>query len=267
MEENRLAKIVEVKRASLAHLKERRPLSEVMNSLASMPPLIKTRSFYNALDRSDRLNLIGEIKRASPSKGLLREEFDPVEIGMDYEANAAAAISVLTEEHHFQGSLEHLRKVRACVSRPILRKDFLFDPYQIYEAAEAGSDAVLLIVAILEPKTLSSLLEIAHKQELDALVEVHNPEELRIALDCGATIVGVNNRDLKTFKVDLQTSMHLAPHVPDSIILVSESGINTSDDIRILRDAGYDAFLIGELFMKAEHPGKALRELMIRSLN
>ncbi len=267
MEENRLTKIVEKKRASLELAMKKKPLPELLNSLKSVHTLIKTRSFYNALDRSDRLNLIGEIKKSSPSKGVLREEFDPVEIGMDYEANAAAAISVLTEEHHFQGSLEHLRNVRACVSRPILRKDFLFDPYQIYEAAEAGADAVLLIVAILEPKTLSSLLEIIHEQELDALVEVHNPEELRIALDCGATIVGVNNRDLTTFKVDLQTSLHLAPHVPDSIILVSESGINTSDDIRMLRDAGYDAFLIGELFMKAEHPGRALRELMIRSLN
>ena len=265
MDDNRLAQIVESKKARLERLKKMNPAAAVQSSAART--LIKTRSFYNALDRDDRLNLIAEIKKASPSKGLLREEYDPVEIAIDYESHGAAAISILTEEDHFLGSLEHLQRVRPNVSRPLLRKDFIFDPYQAYEAAGAGADAILLIVAILDAATLASLIQLAEKLGLDALVEVHDRQELNTALGAGAKIIGINNRNLKTFKVDLQTTLQLAPHVPDAAILVSESGIHTADDIRMLRDAGCDAFLIGEAFMKSEKPGRALRELMIRSLN
>jgi indole-3-glycerol phosphate synthase len=228
---------------------------------------LTSRSFLDALNRTDRLNFIAEVKKASPSKGVLREQFDPVEIGMAYESNGAAAISVLTEENYFHGSLEHLKLVRQNCSPPILQKDFIFDPYQIYEAAAAGADAVLLIVAVLAPETLIDLHKVVQRVGLDALVEVHNLQELKMALDCEAQIIGINNRDLKTFKVDLQTTLQLAPHVPDSVILVSESGITTPDDIRILRNAGCDAFLVGELFLKSDQPGKTLRELMIRSFN
>jgi len=265
LDDNRLAQIVESKKARLERLKKMNPAAAVQSSAART--LIKTRSFYNALDRDDRLNLIAEIKKASPSKGLLREEYDPVEIAIDYESHGAAAISILTEEDHFLGSLEHLQRVRPNVSRPLLRKDFIFDPYQAYEAAGAGADAILLIVAILDAATLASLIQLAEKLGLDALVEVHDRQELNTALGAGAKIIGINNRNLKTFKVDLQTTLQLAPHVPDAAILVSESGIHTADDIRMLRDAGCDAFLIGEAFMKSEKPGRALRELMIRSLN
>jgi indole-3-glycerol phosphate synthase len=266
LDDNRLAQIVESKKARLERLKRIIPADAVQSSVGRTT-LIKTRSFYNALDRDDRLNLIAEIKKASPSKGLLREEYDPVEIAIDYESHGAAAISILTEEDYFLGSLEHLRSVRPNVSRPLLRKDFIFDPYQVYEAAGAGADAILLIVAILDAATLASLIQLAEQTGLDALVEVHDRQELNIALGAGAKIIGINNRNLKTFRVDLHNTLQLAPHVPDAAILVSESGIHTADDIRMLRDVGCDAFLIGEAFMKAEKPGRALRELMIRSLN
>lgn len=267
MEENRLTRIVQVKRTKLEQLKRVHPIVQSLDSPELHPGRIKTRSFFDALDRTDRVNIIAEIKKASPSKGILCEEFDPVQIAMDYESNGAVAISVLTEEDHFLGSLDHLKMVRHAVIRPILRKDFIFDNYQLYEAAQAEADAVLLIVAILEPALLSRLIELAEKLGMDALVEVHELSELRTALECNAQIIGVNNRDLKTFRVDMNTSVHLAPHVPDSVILVSESGIQTADDIRILRNAGFDGFLIGEFFMKSFNPGKALRELIIRSLN
>ena len=266
MDDNRLAQIVANKRARLERLKKLNPEGAVQSS-AARTTLAKARSFYNALDRDDRLNLIAEVKKASPSKGLLREEYDPVEIAIDYESHGAAAISILTEEDHFLGSLEHLLRVRPNVSRPLLRKDFIFDPYQVYEAAGAGADAILLIVAILDVATLVTLTRLAEQVGLDALVEVHDRQELNTALGAGAKIIGINNRNLKTFRVDLHTTLQLAPHVPDATILVSESGIHTADDIRMLRDAGCDAFLIGEAFMKSEKPGRALRELMIRSLN
>jgi len=265
LEQNRLSQIVEIRKARVESLKRTHPLPEGVSTARST--LIKTRSFLDALDRTDRLNLIAEIKKASPSKGVLREEFDPVEIAIDYESHGAAAISVLTEEDYFQGSLEHLKRIRPNVSRPLLRKDFILDAYQVREASAAGADALLLIVAILEAKILEQLMKLAESLGLDVLVEVHDRHELDIALNCGAKIVGVNNRDLKTFKVDLHTTLQLAPHVPDSIVLVSESGIQTADDIRLLREAGCDAFLIGEAFMKSDKPGRALRELMIRSLN
>jgi len=267
LEENILTKIIDKKRVRLEHLKQTTPLSEAEVSRNAPGRSLTLRSFFDALARTDRLNFIAEIKKASPSKGLLREQFDPLEIGIEYESNGAAAISVLTEEDHFQGSLEHLKRVRQNCSPPILRKDFVFDAYQIYEAAAARADAILLIVAALDRQMLFQLQEVAHRTGLDALVEVHNLQELKMALDCEARIIGINNRDLNTFKVDLHTTLQLAPHVPDPVILVSESGINTPDDIRILRDVGCDAFLIGELFMKSPHPGKALRDLMIRSFD
>ena len=262
-----LRKIIQAKRPLVEHQKKVSPLSEgeVSRNLPGRP--VTTRSFLAALSRTDRLNFIAEIKKASPSKGVLREAFEPVEIGIEYESNGAAAISVLTEENYFQGSLNHLRNVRQNCSPPILRKDFIFDAYQLYESAAAGADAVLLIVAMLDAAQLFELHQTALRIGLEVLVEVHTEPELNRALECGAQIIGINNRDLKNFKVDLQTTVQLASHVPDSVVLVSESGINTADDVRILRESGCDAFLIGELFMKSKHPGKALRELMIRSFD
>jgi indole-3-glycerol phosphate synthase len=267
MQEDFLARIIQQKKLRLEPLKKASPLSEEAVLRQLSPQRLALRSFQRALDRDDRLNLIAEIKRASPSRGTLRVPLDPIEIGLDYESYGAAAISVLTEEDHFQGSLADLKLVSDRVTLPTLRKDFIFDPYQIYEAALNGASAILLIVAALEPPLLKELLEIAHRIGLGALVEVHDAKELERALSAGSKIIGINNRDLKTFRVDLQTSLRLGPLVPESILLVSESGISTSDDISLLQDAGFDAFLIGELFMRSPHPGRALRELIIRGLN
>ena len=267
MQESILTTIVNQKRQRVLELKKTSPLTEGQVLRPSAKQLSTQRAFYRALEHPDRINLIAEIKRASPSKGILREKVDPVELSMSYESHGAAAISVLTEEDHFLGSLEDLRKVKRHVSCPVLRKDFIVDPYQVVEAAMVGADAILLIAALHEAAALSGLLELTDRVGLNALVEVHNRPELEMALASGAQIVGVNNRDLRTFRVDIQTSLQLAPHVPDSIVLVSESGIGTADDIRMLKDVGYDAFLIGEFFMKSPDPGKALRDLLIRSLN
>lgn len=264
---NFLTQIVNQKRARVEQLKKAAPLAEDEVLKALSPARLLARSFLHALDRPDRLNIIAEIKRASPSKGTLRESMDVIQVGLDYESFGAAAISVLTEEDFFLGSLDDLKQVSENVSLPILRKDFVVDPYQVYEAALGGASAILLIVALLDVGMLRELLAMVDRLGMNALVEVHSDEELETALQCGAKIVGINNRDLKTFGVDLQTSLQLAPLVPDSTILVSESGITTTDDIHLLQDAGVDAFLIGELFMRSAHPGRTLRELIIRSLN
>lgn len=220
------------------------------------------RSFAEALSISDRINIIAEIKRRSPSKGMLRENFDPSAIAESYERNNAAAISILTEEDFFDGSLSHLAAARASASIPILRKDFIFDEHQILEAAHAGADALLLIVAILDDELLRRLIEATHRTGLDALVEVHTADEMRRAVRAGARIIGVNNRDLTTFNVTLETSIELARLAPAGVLLVSESGINRREDIDKLREAGYQAFLIGEYFMRADDPGEALTRLV-----
>ena len=264
---NRLAQIVDSKKARLERLKKVIPPEAVQTSVARTP-LIKTRSFYNALDRDDRLNLIAEIKKASPSKGLLREAYDPVEIAMDYESTRCSCDFHSDRRRSFPGfagasaASSPQRFPSVCCERISFSILIRFS-----EAIGAGADAILLIVAILDAATLASLIQLAEQAGTGCLVEVHDRQELNTALGAGAKIIGINNRDLKTFKVDLHTTLQLAPHVPDATILVSESGINTADDIRMLREAGCDAFLIGEAFMKSEKPGRALRELMIRSLN
>jgi indole-3-glycerol phosphate synthase len=220
------------------------------------------RSFCDALRDSTRPNIIAEIKRRSPSKGVLREDFDPASIAMGYEAAGAAAISVLTEEDFFDGSLDHLREVRERVTVPVLRKDFIIDESQIYQASEAGADAVLLIVAILDDRLLSEMIGLCDELNVDALVEVHNAGEMERAARAGARVIGVNNRDLKTFTVELETSERLAPLAPADALLVSESGINTPEDINRLARAGYHAFLVGEHFMRASDPGLELRRLI-----
>jgi indole-3-glycerol phosphate synthase len=218
--------------------------------------------FRAALSRPDRLNIIAECKRRSPSKGVLRPEYDPAAIASGYAAAGAAAISVLTESTFFDGSLDHLLAVRASVSIPILRKDFIVSEYQVLEARAAGADAILLIVAALTPEELRSLAACATRWGLDALVEVHSADELSIALDAGATVIGVNNRNLRTLTVDVSASEALIARIPKGVVSVSESGLRTSDDLLRLRQMGYGAFLIGERFMTAADPGAALRDLL-----
>jgi indole-3-glycerol phosphate synthase len=218
--------------------------------------------FRAALARPDRLNVIAECKRRSPSKGVLRGEYDPAGIASGYAAAGAAAISVLTEPTFFDGSLDHLRAVRAAVQIPLLRKDFVVSEYQVLEAKAAGADAILLIVAALTPRELQSLAAFAASCGLDALVEVHSADELSVALDAGADVIGVNNRNLRTLTVDVAASETLIARIPKDAIAVSESGLRTSEDLLKLRQMGYRAFLIGERFMTTADPGAALRDLL-----
>jgi indole-3-glycerol phosphate synthase len=206
--------------------------------------------------------VIAECKRRSPSRGVLRVQYDPVAVATAYAAAGAAAISVLTEPTFFDGALEHLEAVRQAVHVPVLRKDFIVSDYQLFEAQAAGAAAVLLIVAALEARTLRQLRMRAASLGLDARVEVHNADELSLAIDAGADIVGVNNRNLRTLTVDVSASEALAARMPKEIVRVSESGLRTAGDLSRLRQLGYDAFLIGERFMTAPDPGQALRELL-----
>ena len=212
--------------------------------------------------QGDGINIIAEFKRRSPSKGVIRAGADLVSIVRSYDAGGAVAISVLTEQDHFDGSLADLRGVKTSIALPVLRKDFVFDEYQVYEAAAAGADAVLLIVAALDDRQLESLRRLAEDElGMDALVEVHDPSEMDRAAKGGAMIVGVNNRNLRTFEVSLQTSLLLAPLAPRDALLVSESGLNESADLRRLREQGFHGFLIGESLMRARDPEAALRDL------
>jgi indole-3-glycerol phosphate synthase len=238
----------------------------------TMPPSVlrerplfhmSTRGFAKSFAGSSR-QIIAEIKRASPSRGFIRENCDPVEIAREYTAHGASAISVLTEERFFQGSLASLEAIRHAVSLPLLRKDFIIDPYQLTEARSYGADAVLLIAALLEPSVLQELCDQAAALSLDSLVEVHTEKELNSAVKARAQLVGINNRDLKTFAVSLATTEKLAPLVPTGTLAVCESGIDSAEQIRHVERLGIHVFLIGEALMRAALPGEKLRELLER---
>lgn len=257
-----LAKIIEAKRRRLNEAKQARPESALRGEAFAIRSSSNEHALSNAL-RKQQLNVIAEFKRRSPSKGIIRDGADAEEVARGYELAGAAAVSVLTEEDYFDGSLKDLRAVRSAISLPVLRKDFIVDEYQVYESAAAGADALLLIVAALDDATLMRLRRLAEDElRMDALVEVHTSEEMRRATECGATIIGVNNRNLKTFEVSLETSVRLAREVPDDVILVSESGLKSSHDLRRLHELGYRGFLIGESLMRADSPEEALRELV-----
>jgi indole-3-glycerol phosphate synthase len=218
--------------------------------------------FLAALSRTGRVNVIAECKRRSPSKGVLRAEYDPVAIARGYVDAGAAALSILTEPAFFDGSLEHLAAVRDAVDVPLLRKDFIVSEYQLLEAKAAGADAVLLIVAALQPSELRALAARAADCELDALVEVHDGAELRVAADAGARIIGVNNRNLRTLEVDVHASETLIERMPRGVVAVSESGLAAAADLVRLGRLGYSAFLVGEHLMTAPDPGVALAQLL-----
>ena len=208
-----------------------------------------------------RSAVIAEIKRASPSKGVLREDFSPAEIAASYAEAGAACLSVLTDQDFFQGHDDYLRDARAACTLPAIRKDFCIDPYQVFEARALGADCVLLIVAALEQALLTELYQTAVSLDLDVLVEVHDGAELQRALRLGAPLVGINNRDLRTFETRLETTTGLLAQVPDDVYLVTESGILSRDDVALMRQHGVHAFLVGEAFMRAPDPGAALREV------
>ncbi len=251
-----LEQIIAYKKREVALLKEQAPVSAWEESCYTA----KKRSMKQALGKSG-VGLIAEIKKASPSKGVLRENLDCLQTAACYEANGAAAISVLTDEHFFQGSLEDLQLVKEAVKLPVLRKDFIIDPYQIYEAKAHGADAILLITAVLTQQELFAFLEIARRLELEALTEVHNREEIARASVAGAEIMGINNRDLQTFQVDLQTTLELAGLVPKGCRVVSESGIFTARDVSLLAEVGVDGILVGEALITSLKMEEKVREL------
>lgn len=253
-----LDKIMLYKREELPRRKREVAESDLRAALhLASPP----RDFAAAL-RQEGVSLIAECKKASPSKGVLRNGYNPVELAKAYEANGARAISVLTDIKFFQGKIEDLVAVRQAVKLPVLRKDFIFDPYQIIEARAAGADAVLLIAALLKGNTLRELRMEVENLGMQALVEVHDEEEVAHALESGATIIGVNNRDLRFFEVDFETTARLRPLIPEHCVLVAESGIHTPEDVRRLADMGADAMLVGETLVKAKSVAARVQELV-----
>ena len=242
--------------ANAAHV----PLDELDRRAAAADP--RPGFFKSALSCADRVNVIAECKRRSPSRGVLKADYDPAAIALGYERGGAAAISVLTEPAFFDGHLDHLAAVKRVTGLPVLRKDFIVDLYQILEARAAGADAILLIVAALTPPVLTLLHQTATDAGLDVLVEIHDLAELPMALDAGASIVGVNNRNLRTLAVETDVSRQAIELIPEDVIAVAESGLKTSGHLRDLKSAGYDAFLIGERFMTTNDPGQALADLL-----
>lgn len=258
-----LTKIIERKAARLAEAKAARPLEELRRAALAVRADARQHAFHQALEDAGRVNVIAEFKRASPSKGEIRSGASVAETVRAYERGGAAALSVLTEEDFFKGSLADLQEAKESTRLPVLRKDFVFDEYQVFESAAAGADALLLIVAALDDKTLGHLLRLTEEElGMDALVEVHTAGELDRAAAVGARIVGVNNRDLRTFEVSLNTSIELSRSAPAGTLLVSESGLRGAGDIERLRACGFRAFLVGETLMRAEDPEVALRYLV-----
>lgn len=256
-----LDRIIEHKRREVRGLKNNLDLKSLFRATGRMPP---AKSLAGALKKTGRVALLAEIKGSSPSRGVIRENYDPCEIARIYTENGADAISVLTDQKFFGGSPEHLAGVRTATTLPILRKDFLIDPIQVYQARLIGADAVLLICAALPPKDLRVMLETAGDLGMDALVEVHDEAELDAVLSAGAGIIGINNRDLKTFKTDLSVTFRLRPRITDpSVPVVSESGIKSGEDMRALKEAGVDAALVGEALMAAGDIAAKVRELTL----
>lgn len=252
---NILQKIIGVKAEEVMEKKRRVPLSK----LEKMPlPII--RDFKDALQK-DGLSIIAEIKRKSPSAGLIREDFDPEAIANIYQKNGASAISVLTDSDFFGGSDDYPNVVKKTVDLPVLRKEFIIDPYQILESRVLGADAILLIASVLDASEISDFIQQATELDMECLVEVHDADELECALRTGASIIGINNRNLKTFEVSLDTSIDLKSRIPDGIVTVSESGIHSHEDMVRLEQAGFDAVLVGTSLIRAENIGGALRGL------
>ena len=249
-----LAQIIEQKKAELL---KRNPDIEARAAESAA----KRRDFSAAL-LSRSVAIIAEIKKASPSKGVLSEQFEPGSLARKYEQGGAAALSVLTDAKHFQGSLQHLEEARDSVALPVLRKDFTIDEYHVHEAAAHGADAILLIAAVLDGAQLRGFRELAEQYGMAVLVEVHDEDELDLAINSGAAIIGVNNRDLRTFEVNLNVSLRLARRIPDTVVKVAESGIRSAADIQILHGAGYRGFLVGEHLMRSGDPEQALRSLL-----
>lgn len=260
-----LEEIIAHKATEVATAKSKLTLADLE---ASFPPSSTGRGFFDALEaRVSRAEaaVIAEIKKASPSKGLIREDFHPAEIAKDYAANGATCLSVLTDEKYFQGHNNYLQQARSACDLPVIRKDFMIDTFQVAESKALGADCILLIVAALQQDQMEELAAYASEIGLDILVEVHNQEELNRALNLPTDLIGINNRNLHTFETDLSTTLELAKNIPAGKIVITESGINTSADVKRMMGNGIYAFLIGESFMRADSPGTKLREIMFAS--
>ncbi len=254
-----LDEILQNKRIEVEEAKRTYPFELLTSKLEEAEP---PKNFSEAIKLDERVKIIAEIKCASPSKGILREDFKPIEIARSYKDGGASAISVLTDRRYFKGDLTYLRDVRNNVSIPLLRKDFIIDPYQIYEARYYGADAVLLIASVLDTRTITELLRLTYSLGMNAIVEIHDEDELERALLAESKIIGINNRDLNTFNVSLEVSLRLSRLIPKGKVVVSESGFSSGKDIRKLKDEGIYVFLIGEKFMKAKDPGKELSAML-----
>lgn len=256
-----LKKIVRTKFEEIERGATTMPLPKMREKLEQRP---STRGFADALEAhasSARAGIIAEIKKASPSKGVLRENFDVAAIAKSYAAHGASCLSVLTDEQYFQGHLDNLRLAREACELPLLRKDFIVDEWQVYEARLAGADAILLIVAALGDNQMAELCHVAQALEMDVLVEVHDADELERALRLPTPLLGINNRNLRSFETSLDTTLELLAVIPGDRRVVTESGIHTREDIALMRERGVDAFLVGEAFMRADEPGERMREL------
>jgi len=257
-----LKRILTRKHEEIAERLEHTSIDDLKRQIAEASPV---RGFIKSIKK--KLNqgetaVIAEVKKASPSKGLLRENFNPAEIAVSYEVGGAACLSVLTDKDFFQGSEAYLKQARSACSLPVIRKDFIVDPYQVYEARAMGADCILLIVAALDDSTLQNLYQLANELGLDVLVEVHDADELERALRLNLALVGINNRNLRTFETSLQTTVGLLDSIPDEVVVVSESGLHKAEDIRMLKAHHVHTFLIGEAFMRCDDPGEALKNLI-----
>ncbi len=260
-----LTKIIDYKKQELEHVKRRVSLKDLRLKAEASEP---ARSFLEMLKSppppfvKGGISIIAEIKKASPSAGIIRPDFDPVHIAQVYEQNGAAALSILTDEHFFQGKLEFLDLIKKHVALPLLRKDFTLDAYHVFEARGAGADAVLLIVRVLEDAQLKDYSDLAHELGMAVLIEVHDEKEMERVKKNSPQLVGINNRNLDTFKVDLETTVQLSKKAPENTLLVSESGISTPEHVKKMRDVGVHAFLVGESLLREKDLGKKLRELL-----
>jgi indole-3-glycerol phosphate synthase len=260
-----LSQILDTKKIEIATARQMRSEADMLREAKSRKDV---RGFARAIEKKIALGqpgVIAEIKKASPSKGVIRENFNPVEIASSYAAHGAACLSVLTDVQYFQGSYDYLRQARAACTLPVLRKDFMIDPYQIVHSRAIGADCILLIVAALSPQQLREFETNATELGMDVLVEVHDRAELDIALELNTSLVGINNRNLRSFETSLQTTLDLLSAVPEGKRVVTESGILSSDDVKLMRDNDVHAFLVGEAFMRAPEPGVALQDLFFKT--
>lgn len=256
-----LVKILNRKREEINERSAKVSIKALKQQCQHAEPL---RGFIQSIENKININqaaVIAEIKKASPSKGLLRENFQPAEIARSYASHGAACLSVLTDKDYFQGHEDYLKQARAACELPVIRKDFIVDPYQVYEARAIDADCILLIVSALDEKNLQLLFELAHELKMDVLMEVHDEREMQTALKTGARLIGINNRNLRTFETSLDTTLNMLSMVSDDHILVTESGIHSKDDVQLMLDNKVNAFLVGEAFMRADNPGEKLAEL------